>query len=194
MPFVVVDAFQGVVSGVARGCGWQAFAAFANLGSYYAVGLVVAYVLPFVHMNEKGLDHWDSVWPFDASDLTAHYFCKNQLEQADEEEKTHRIQCSHRKAQVHHRIEDTTFSRWKIAEHLQRPGTILVLHLEQQVHVYRVPDSKTPDEQNPFGNVEWFRLGLVPDPVDERRLHRSIDKIKVGNLPSLQMSREPGHT
>ncbi|EFJ25909.1 hypothetical protein SELMODRAFT_148678 [Selaginella moellendorffii] len=60
MPFVVtisiVDAFQGVVSGVARGCGWQAFAAFANLGSYYAVGLPVAYVLAFVlHMNGKGL-------------------------------------------------------------------------------------------------------------------------------------------
>ncbi|EFJ25910.1 hypothetical protein SELMODRAFT_441914 [Selaginella moellendorffii] len=41
-------------------------------------------------------------------------------------------------------IEHITFSRWKIAEHLQWPGTILVLHLEEQVHIYRVPDSKTP--------------------------------------------------
>ncbi|XP_024517698.1 uncharacterized protein LOC112341580 [Selaginella moellendorffii] len=109
---------------------------------------------------------------------------------SNEEEKTYRIQCSHRKAQVHHRIEDTTFSRWKIAEHLQRPGTILVLHLEEQVYIYRVPDSKTPAEQNPFGNVQWLRLGLVPDPVDESRLHRLIHEIKVGNLPLLSKRRE----
>lgn len=53
IPFVavvaVMDALQAVVSGVARGCGWQAYAAAANLGSYYIVGLPVAFVLAFVY-------------------------------------------------------------------------------------------------------------------------------------------------
>jgi MATE family multidrug resistance protein len=53
IPFIaivaVLDALQAVVSGVARGCGWQAYAAAANLGSYYIVGLPVALVLAFVY-------------------------------------------------------------------------------------------------------------------------------------------------
>ena len=43
-------------SGVARGCGWQNTAAFANLGAYYLVGSPVAAVLAFVlHFKVKGL-------------------------------------------------------------------------------------------------------------------------------------------
>lgn len=52
----VMDSIQGVVSGVARGCGWQAFGAVANLGAYYIVGLPIAIVLAFVfHFNGVGL-------------------------------------------------------------------------------------------------------------------------------------------
>lgn len=52
----VMDATQGVLSGVARGCGWQAFGAAANLGAYYGVGLPAAVVFAFVyHMKGRGL-------------------------------------------------------------------------------------------------------------------------------------------
>ncbi|EFJ30475.1 hypothetical protein SELMODRAFT_270709 [Selaginella moellendorffii] len=44
---IVMDALQGVTSGVARGCGWQALAAFVNLGAYYAVGLPLGCTLAF---------------------------------------------------------------------------------------------------------------------------------------------------
>lgn len=51
---VVMDAIQSVLSGVARGCGWQALAAAANLAAYYIVGIPTAVVLGFVY-DLKGL-------------------------------------------------------------------------------------------------------------------------------------------
>lgn len=42
------DGIQGVLSGTARGCGWQKIGAFVNLGAYYLVGLPFAILLTFV--------------------------------------------------------------------------------------------------------------------------------------------------
>ncbi|KAJ8430608.1 hypothetical protein Cgig2_021570 [Carnegiea gigantea] len=58
LPMVAVshflDALQGVLSGVARGCGWQKIGAYINLGSYYIAGIPSALVLAFVfHMGGK---------------------------------------------------------------------------------------------------------------------------------------------
>ncbi|KAK7290055.1 hypothetical protein RIF29_04202 [Crotalaria pallida] len=51
-----VDGLQCVLSGTARGCGWQKIGACVNLGSYYIVGLPSAIVLAFVlHIGGKGL-------------------------------------------------------------------------------------------------------------------------------------------
>ncbi|EOA34619.1 hypothetical protein CARUB_v10022179mg [Capsella rubella] len=51
-----VDSFLGVLSGVARGTGWQHIGAYANIGSYYLVGIPVGSVLCFVvKLRGKGL-------------------------------------------------------------------------------------------------------------------------------------------
>ncbi|CAM6050639.1 unnamed protein product [Sphagnum compactum] len=51
-----MDGIQGVLSGVARGCGWQEYAAYANLGAFYGVGMPTAVILAFVfHLNGWGL-------------------------------------------------------------------------------------------------------------------------------------------
>lgn len=51
-----LDAISGVLSGIARGCGWQRAGTFINLGAYYAAGLPLAYVLGFVvHLKAEGL-------------------------------------------------------------------------------------------------------------------------------------------
>ncbi|KAE9600240.1 putative multi antimicrobial extrusion protein [Lupinus albus] len=51
-----LEALQSVLSGVARGCGWQKIGAFVNLGSYYLVGIPVSIVFAFVlHIGGKGL-------------------------------------------------------------------------------------------------------------------------------------------
>ncbi|XP_062179333.1 protein DETOXIFICATION 14-like [Phragmites australis] len=60
VPFVCVsvaaDSLQGVLSGIARGCGWQHLGAYVNLGSFYLVGIPVALFLGFVlKMEGKGL-------------------------------------------------------------------------------------------------------------------------------------------
>ncbi|KAL6529955.1 hypothetical protein OROMI_028600 [Orobanche minor] len=53
---LAMDSIQAVLSGVARGTGWQHIGAYVNLGSYYLVGLPVALVLGFVlHLRGKGL-------------------------------------------------------------------------------------------------------------------------------------------
>ncbi|KAJ4808161.1 Protein DETOXIFICATION [Rhynchospora pubera] len=50
------DSIQCVLSGVARGCGWQKNGAFVNLGAFYAVGIPSAILLAFVfHIGGKGL-------------------------------------------------------------------------------------------------------------------------------------------
>ncbi|KAK7314616.1 hypothetical protein VNO77_33143 [Canavalia gladiata] len=51
-----LDGLQCVLSGTARGCGWQKIGAFVNLGSYYIVGIPSAIVFAFVlHIGGKGL-------------------------------------------------------------------------------------------------------------------------------------------
>ncbi|XP_020593393.1 protein DETOXIFICATION 14-like [Phalaenopsis equestris] len=53
---VIMDSFQGVLSGIARGCGWQHIGAYVNLGAYYLVGIPTAVVLGFLlHIGGKGL-------------------------------------------------------------------------------------------------------------------------------------------
>ncbi|XP_010531854.1 PREDICTED: protein DETOXIFICATION 16-like [Tarenaya hassleriana] len=42
-----LDSLQCVLSGVARGCGWQKIGAFVNLGSYYLVGIPTGLLLGF---------------------------------------------------------------------------------------------------------------------------------------------------
>uniref|UniRef100_A0A2N9I0Q8 Protein DETOXIFICATION n=1 Tax=Fagus sylvatica TaxID=28930 RepID=A0A2N9I0Q8_FAGSY len=43
-----LDGLQGVLSGTARGCGWQKIGACVNFGSYYLVGIPSAVLLAFV--------------------------------------------------------------------------------------------------------------------------------------------------
>ncbi|KAK7251670.1 hypothetical protein RIF29_35063 [Crotalaria pallida] len=53
---IFMDGLQCVLSGAARGCGWQKIGAFVNLGSYYLIGIPSAIVLAFVlHIGGKGL-------------------------------------------------------------------------------------------------------------------------------------------
>ncbi|KAF7150903.1 hypothetical protein RHSIM_Rhsim02G0107200 [Rhododendron simsii] len=44
---LILNGIQPVLSGVAVGCGWQAFVAYVNVGSYYFVGLPIGCVLGF---------------------------------------------------------------------------------------------------------------------------------------------------
>ncbi|OMO99840.1 Multi antimicrobial extrusion protein [Corchorus olitorius] len=43
-----IDGIQCVLSGIARGCGWQKIGAYINLGSYYIVGTPLSVGLAFV--------------------------------------------------------------------------------------------------------------------------------------------------
>ncbi|CAN7009771.1 unnamed protein product [Brassica oleracea var. botrytis] len=52
-----LDSFQSVLSGVARGCGWQKIGAVVNLGSYYLVGIPVGLLLGF-HFRLGGRGLW----------------------------------------------------------------------------------------------------------------------------------------
>ncbi|KAM7250013.1 hypothetical protein ACFE04_021896 [Oxalis oulophora] len=59
-PFLAIsitfDSVQGVLSGVARGCGWQHLAVYANLGTFYLIGMPIAILLGFVwKLYAKGL-------------------------------------------------------------------------------------------------------------------------------------------
>lgn len=60
MPLLAVasflDGIQSVLSGIARGSGWQKIGSIINLGSYYVLGVPCAVVLGFVlHLKSKGL-------------------------------------------------------------------------------------------------------------------------------------------
>ncbi|XP_020530313.1 protein DETOXIFICATION 16 isoform X1 [Amborella trichopoda] len=61
MPLIAISIFmegiQCVLSGIARGCGWQKLGAVINLGAYYVVGLPVAILLVFV-FHEGGKGFW----------------------------------------------------------------------------------------------------------------------------------------
>ncbi|XP_023768324.1 protein DETOXIFICATION 18 [Lactuca sativa] len=53
---ITVDSIQGVLSGVARGCGWQHLAVCVNLAMFYVIGMPVAVALAFlVKLYAKGL-------------------------------------------------------------------------------------------------------------------------------------------
>ncbi|KAJ4709814.1 Protein DETOXIFICATION [Melia azedarach] len=51
-----LDGFQCVLSGAARGCGWQNLCAYINLGAYYVVGIPSAVLFAFfLHIGGMGL-------------------------------------------------------------------------------------------------------------------------------------------
>ncbi|KAK8507827.1 hypothetical protein V6N13_140569 [Hibiscus sabdariffa] len=53
---VIVDSLLAVITGVARGTGWQHIGAYVNLGAYYLVGIPVAALLCFtLHLRGQGL-------------------------------------------------------------------------------------------------------------------------------------------
>ncbi|KAJ1287368.1 hypothetical protein BS78_02G004600 [Paspalum vaginatum] len=53
---VMLDSTQGVLSGVARGCGWQHLAAWTNLVAFYIIGLPLAILFGFtLGFQTKGL-------------------------------------------------------------------------------------------------------------------------------------------
>ncbi|KMT08175.1 hypothetical protein BVRB_6g142980 [Beta vulgaris subsp. vulgaris] len=53
---ILLDSTQAVLSGVARGCGWQHIGSLVNLAAFYLVGIPVAAVLGFwMQMRGRGL-------------------------------------------------------------------------------------------------------------------------------------------
>ncbi|XP_019454806.1 PREDICTED: protein DETOXIFICATION 1-like [Lupinus angustifolius] len=53
---IFMDSLQAVLSGVARGGGWQYLGAYVNLGSFYLVGVPIGATLGFyAHFSAKGL-------------------------------------------------------------------------------------------------------------------------------------------
>ncbi|PNY00652.1 protein TRANPARENT TESTA 12-like [Trifolium pratense] len=53
---LVLNGIQPVLSGVAVGCGWQAFVAYVNVGCYYIVGIPLGAVLGFYfNFGAKGI-------------------------------------------------------------------------------------------------------------------------------------------
>ncbi|KAH7533919.1 hypothetical protein FEM48_Zijuj04G0182500 [Ziziphus jujuba var. spinosa] len=44
----IMDSLLAVLSGIARGCGWQDLGAYSNLGSYYLIGIPIATILGFL--------------------------------------------------------------------------------------------------------------------------------------------------
>ncbi|OMO94111.1 Multi antimicrobial extrusion protein [Corchorus capsularis] len=63
---LVLNGVQPVLSGVAVGCGWQAFVAYVNVGCYYVVGIPLGCLLGFkfglgakVESARKRLDKWE---------------------------------------------------------------------------------------------------------------------------------------
>ncbi|KAK4490545.1 hypothetical protein RD792_001227 [Penstemon davidsonii] len=57
---VIMDSLQAVLSGVARGSGWQHIGAYVNLGAYYLVGIPVSFILGFV-LGLKGEGLWSGL-------------------------------------------------------------------------------------------------------------------------------------
>lgn len=53
---IMFDSVQGVLSGVARGCGWQHLAVWANLATFYFIGMPIAVLLGFkLKLHARGL-------------------------------------------------------------------------------------------------------------------------------------------
>ncbi|XVE74474.1 hypothetical protein DITRI_Ditri12bG0019900 [Diplodiscus trichospermus] len=53
---LILNGIQPVLSGVAVGCGWQAFVAYVNIGCYYVVGIPLGTLLGFYfNLGAKGI-------------------------------------------------------------------------------------------------------------------------------------------
>ncbi|KAL9452178.1 hypothetical protein AB3S75_008049 [Citrus x aurantiifolia] len=53
---VILNGIQPVLSGVAVGCGWQAFVAYVNVGCYYLIGIPIGCLLGFkFNLGAKGI-------------------------------------------------------------------------------------------------------------------------------------------
>ncbi|KAL5773332.1 hypothetical protein ACOSQ2_013256 [Xanthoceras sorbifolium] len=53
---LILNGIQPVLSGVAVGCGWQAFVAYVNVGCYYVVGIPLGCLLGFkFNLGAKGI-------------------------------------------------------------------------------------------------------------------------------------------
>nr|QBM79463.1 MATE33 [Rehmannia glutinosa] len=53
---ILLNGIQPVLSGVAVGCGWQAFVAYVNVGCYYVVGVPLGVLLGFTfNLGVKGI-------------------------------------------------------------------------------------------------------------------------------------------
>ncbi|KAL8468938.1 hypothetical protein ACS0TY_031949 [Phlomoides rotata] len=53
---LILNGVQPVLSGVAVGCGWQAFVAYVNIGCYYLVGIPIGCLLGFqFNLGVKGI-------------------------------------------------------------------------------------------------------------------------------------------
>ncbi|GMH15790.1 hypothetical protein Nepgr_017631 [Nepenthes gracilis] len=53
---IILNGIQPVLSGVAVGCGWQAFVAYVNVGCYYIIGVPLGVVLGFkFDLGAKGI-------------------------------------------------------------------------------------------------------------------------------------------
>ncbi|KAM4101828.1 hypothetical protein ACB094_05G175400 [Castanea mollissima] len=53
---IILNGIQPVLSGVAVGCGWQAFVAYVNVGCYYIIGIPLGAVLGFYFdLGAKGI-------------------------------------------------------------------------------------------------------------------------------------------
>ncbi|CAN0892299.1 Protein DETOXIFICATION 14 [Linum grandiflorum] len=57
---VIMDSLQGVLSGIARGCGWQHIGAYINLGAFYLCGIPVGVLLGFF-TGLRGMGLWIGV-------------------------------------------------------------------------------------------------------------------------------------
>ncbi|XP_057784276.1 protein DETOXIFICATION 14-like [Salvia miltiorrhiza] len=93
---IVMDSSQAVLSGVARGSGWQHIGAYVNLGSYYIVGIPVALLLGFV-LDLKGKGLWSglvagtTVQALSLSFITSLTNWDNQAREARHRVFTHKI-------------------------------------------------------------------------------------------------------
>ncbi|KAH7847697.1 hypothetical protein Vadar_029189 [Vaccinium darrowii] len=57
---IIMDSLLAVLSGIARGSGWQHIGAYVNFGAYYLVGIPLAIVLGFVQ-NLRGKGIWGGI-------------------------------------------------------------------------------------------------------------------------------------
>ncbi|XP_021735015.1 protein DETOXIFICATION 19-like [Chenopodium quinoa] len=62
---IFLDSIQGILSGVCRGCGWQHLVMYINLGTFYLIGMPVAYLIAFkFQMYVKVIIIYYYIFPF----------------------------------------------------------------------------------------------------------------------------------